>query len=434
MRVRSQGFRTVDVLLTPHRWHADIKPDNILFVQQRVKLADVGFARMQVKAKATIEERAKIRGGTSTFGELKDLASQCQQLMIPGAPECHSGRNTDVPLSQSIDIWSLGCVLSYAATFVVLGYDGFNPFYHLRKRAIEKFMAANPGTNLKDDDAFHNGQDVLPEVSQWHQFLRQRLSQADRTTALVLDLVDEHMLLCDSPDKPRISSQNLVHKCSRILEQSRASQQAEISPAIQQVLEDLKNTVQDPSAPNNKQVLTNSEWQTSTQEVKRLKAQEQRLIYLKNGLTKSSAASRSRNPPIQVIVNSENGNRSSTYMSSAAGPSTANPRSSMGNISLVPSTDHSDPSRSNSPSNPPAGAHRPQSGYGNLPVPWNMSSPRTKKAFTWWQKSPEDFLKEQYRRRDIVSSLSPLWHDQADCLPGICHGQFLDYVSTLGRS
>ncbi|KAJ9603728.1 hypothetical protein H2200_011914 [Cladophialophora chaetospira] len=41
-----------------------------------------------------------------------------------GAPEWERGRKTGEPVPQSIDIWSLGCVFSKAATWVALGCDG----------------------------------------------------------------------------------------------------------------------------------------------------------------------------------------------------------------------------------------------------------------------------------------------------------------------
>jgi hypothetical protein len=47
------------------RWHADIKPDNILWVQQRFKLADPGFARFE---RANEKDETIIRGGTRTYG------------------------------------------------------------------------------------------------------------------------------------------------------------------------------------------------------------------------------------------------------------------------------------------------------------------------------------------------------------------------------
>lgn len=49
------------------------------------------------------------------------------------------------------------------------------------------------------NDAFHNGVDVLPEVKEWHVHLRSLLRLSDTITGRILDLVDEKMLLAESP-------------------------------------------------------------------------------------------------------------------------------------------------------------------------------------------------------------------------------------------
>lgn len=41
-----------------------------------------------------------------------------------------------IGLPQSIDIWSLGCVYSMTATWLVLGYEGIEQFGNLRETAI----------------------------------------------------------------------------------------------------------------------------------------------------------------------------------------------------------------------------------------------------------------------------------------------------------
>src|SRR5436190_15235802 len=41
------------------------------------------------------------------------------------------------PVSQRVDTWSLGCVFSLAATWVVLGYGGIHQFERLRKEAVK---------------------------------------------------------------------------------------------------------------------------------------------------------------------------------------------------------------------------------------------------------------------------------------------------------
>lgn len=46
-----------------YRWHADIKPDNIIIVHGKCKLADPGFAKFVDRVPEEV-----VRGGTETFG------------------------------------------------------------------------------------------------------------------------------------------------------------------------------------------------------------------------------------------------------------------------------------------------------------------------------------------------------------------------------
>lgn len=55
------------LILNLHSWHADIKPDNILIIQGKFKLADPGFATF-VKATNGSDAVAQLAGGTETYG------------------------------------------------------------------------------------------------------------------------------------------------------------------------------------------------------------------------------------------------------------------------------------------------------------------------------------------------------------------------------
>jgi serine/threonine protein kinase len=50
------------------RWHADIKPDNILIVQGKFKLADPGFATFIRANKSDPDPKTILLGGTTTYG------------------------------------------------------------------------------------------------------------------------------------------------------------------------------------------------------------------------------------------------------------------------------------------------------------------------------------------------------------------------------
>lgn len=68
------------------------------------------------------------------------MPNDMRELMLenPGAPECDSKKDsTRIPLSQTIDTWSLGCVFSSVATWVVLGSQAYENYSECRKIAIK---------------------------------------------------------------------------------------------------------------------------------------------------------------------------------------------------------------------------------------------------------------------------------------------------------
>jgi hypothetical protein len=50
-------------------WHADIKPDNILYIRGKFKLADPGFAKWTKKTEQICDlPSTVVDGGTDTYG------------------------------------------------------------------------------------------------------------------------------------------------------------------------------------------------------------------------------------------------------------------------------------------------------------------------------------------------------------------------------
>lgn len=58
-------------MLSLSRWHADTKPDNILIVHGRFKLADFGYSRFApaIENRHGTEPLGFITGFTATYGE-----------------------------------------------------------------------------------------------------------------------------------------------------------------------------------------------------------------------------------------------------------------------------------------------------------------------------------------------------------------------------
>ncbi|KAH9240282.1 hypothetical protein K456DRAFT_1930801 [Colletotrichum gloeosporioides 23] len=178
-------------------WHGDIKPENILRVNDQFKLADPGEASMLLKqCGLSTLPRSQATRGTRTY------ASPEKAAHLNGLVDSESA------ITQRSDVWSFGCVLSIAATFVVLGAQGFLIYKELRLLA-------------KDDmnDAFHDGENVLGHVISWHKYLREAARRTDPFTSAVLDMVDFHMLV---PSTERWEATRVHEEFKRILDNAQA--------------------------------------------------------------------------------------------------------------------------------------------------------------------------------------------------------------------
>ncbi|KAF2864734.1 hypothetical protein BDV95DRAFT_290159 [Massariosphaeria phaeospora] len=182
-------------------WHADIKPDNILSVHGEFKLADFGFARFAERELNGLVPMHSIEGGTDTY-----CAPEIARMRKNG---------TSTPVMQTIDTWSFGCVLSVAATWVVLGLQGIRQYGVLRRLA-----RSNQTASGKPTDKFHDGERVLLEIQDWHNFLRSHIRSSDTATPLVLDLVESHMLR--SKPGNRLSSKKLCESLRNLITSAKA--------------------------------------------------------------------------------------------------------------------------------------------------------------------------------------------------------------------
>jgi hypothetical protein len=113
-------------------------------------------------------------------------------------------------VTQSIDTWSLGCVLSVAATWVVLGFQGVRQFEQLRQ------LAPPNKRDAVTYDRFHDGINMLPEIRKWHNYLRGHVRPSDTATPLVLDLIENNMLQTETSN--RFELEELCDKLQEILD------------------------------------------------------------------------------------------------------------------------------------------------------------------------------------------------------------------------
>jgi hypothetical protein len=120
---------------------------------------------------------------------------------------------TTSEVTQTIDTWSFGCVLSVAATWVVLGFQGVRQYEKLRR-----LSPANKKGN-KTYERFHNGTDVLPEIKKWHNYLRGHLRPSDTATSMVLDVIEHNMLQTETYN--RLDLKSLCKRLGKIIKDAK---------------------------------------------------------------------------------------------------------------------------------------------------------------------------------------------------------------------
>lgn len=104
----------------------------------------------------------------------------------------------------------------------MLGYQGIRQFSRFRDSAIRKIVEQRKSKAAEGrvrefigGDFFHDGTDILPDVRDWHNFLRRYLRQTDAITSQVLDLVENDMLKGNAEE--RIEAKELCTKLRDIL-------------------------------------------------------------------------------------------------------------------------------------------------------------------------------------------------------------------------
>jgi hypothetical protein len=137
----------------------------------------------------------------------------CKLLSVTwglGAPECYLPDIT-ANVKRSIDVWSLGCVFSEAATWAVFGTAELNRYRQQRKQEV----LDKP--SFRDEDCFHDGEKVLKTVRTMHDRLR---TGARRFDCLTKDLVELmlHEMLETSESRP--TATQLLTKSERILKEA----------------------------------------------------------------------------------------------------------------------------------------------------------------------------------------------------------------------
>ena len=133
----------------------------------------------------------------------------------PGAPECCRFDDFDsrqpLEVKQSVDIWSLGCVLSEVSVWLVLGKEALEGF---RKHRAEE---TSDLCGFEDQGCFHNGETVLESVISVHEKVCRSIRNSDHITRAVIENMLSEML--DQADG-RPHARQLRRRSRRILEKA----------------------------------------------------------------------------------------------------------------------------------------------------------------------------------------------------------------------
>ncbi len=111
-------------------------------------------------------------------------------------------------VKQVVDIWSIGCVLSEAAIWVVRGLNGLEEYR--RRRRLETIEVPN----FEEGECFHNGVETLAIVREMHRDLHEQVRRADHVTQAACSMVED--MLVEAEGRP---TANYLHRKSwRIIE------------------------------------------------------------------------------------------------------------------------------------------------------------------------------------------------------------------------
>ncbi len=194
------------------RFHQDVKPSNILVIlvsgdghdassDYRFVLADLGLSHFKKEVRSQDEMVDRDTSGTRAYG--MSLTNTFYHSTLyntrTGAPECHRPDHTfralPIGVKSSVDIWSLGCVYSEAACWVVHGKSGLMNYRQQRRIATAQIP------EFRDGNCFHDGQRVLEVVDNLPKRLLPDMRRSDHITARVLDMVRE--MLEESQARPK---------------------------------------------------------------------------------------------------------------------------------------------------------------------------------------------------------------------------------------
>ncbi|KAL8792768.1 MAG: hypothetical protein Q9195_004655 [Heterodermia aff. obscurata] len=194
---------TPDALLG---WHQDIKPTNILVMSGSgtsdydvyFKLADLSLCHFTEDKETDLDAR-----GTRAYG-------------APETTRFYKGMEPfPVQVGQSVDVWSVGCVLSEAAVWSRFGWSRLREYRRQRQEEIKQRL------NREGENWFHDEYKVLETVHDIHDNIAWKPRPVDQVIVNSLKIVRDTMLL--SQNQRTASARHVYTQLSRVIDTTRST-------------------------------------------------------------------------------------------------------------------------------------------------------------------------------------------------------------------
>lgn len=154
-------------------YHHDLRPQNILVSGTTLILADFGLSKFKDLFQ---NSDTPFRLGIGDY-----LAPECEDLEANFKPR---------RIRRSSDVWSFGCILAEAVTYMTRGHKAIEQFWNERVVFVRAFKL----------HLFHNGQNTSSAVvTRWLSMLQ----QSSESSCVMLITIVRRMLSIDPAGRPK---------------------------------------------------------------------------------------------------------------------------------------------------------------------------------------------------------------------------------------
>ena len=124
-------------------------------------------------------------------------------------------------VKQSVDVWSLGCVLSESAVWVSMGAKGLQNYRNDRSKETDRIP------DFRDGDCFHDGERLLVCVGTHHHHAIANAKRSDTVTRSTIHSLIVKMLNERSDARP--NAQQLWHWSDQLLTEARIASEESVA-------------------------------------------------------------------------------------------------------------------------------------------------------------------------------------------------------------